>query len=96
MFIELKILYPFKQSREEIIKLLTIQKDTLLKLKKCNEYLLNEDTYSDKIVCIIKWETKEHMKTSVSKKDYKKNLEKMVKLQKFPPEIYYLNEIDSL
>ena len=96
MFIELIIIYPFKKSREKIINLLIMQKNHLLTSKKCIEYLLNEDTYSDKIICIIKWASKEHMKTSIDNKEHKKNLEMMANLQKFPSEVYYLNEVEEL
>ena len=93
MFIELTIIYPFKKSREKIINLLKSQKNNLLDSNKCLEYLINEDTYSDKIICIIKWSSKDTMKTSIGNKEHRKNLEAMVSLQKFPSEVFHLNEI---
>ena len=95
MFIELTIIYPFKKSREKIINLLKFQKNNLLDSNKCLEYLINEDTYSDKIICIIKWPSKDTMKTSIGNKEHRKNLEAMVSLQKFPSEVFYLNEIED-
>ena len=95
MFIELIIIYPFKKSREKIINLLKSQKNQLLLSGKCFEYLLNEDTYSDKIICIIKWQSKDQMKNAIGNKDHKKNLKAMVNLQKFPSEVYHLNEIEE-
>ena len=96
MFIELTIIYPFKKSREKIINLLKSQKNNLLDSNKCLEYLINEDTYSDKIICIIKWASKDIMKTSIGNKEHRKNLEAMVSLQKFPSEVFHLNEIEEL
>jgi len=95
MFIEVTIIYPFGKSREKIINLLKSQKNHLLTSNKCFEYLINEDTYSDKIICIVKWGSKDEMKTAIGNKEHRKNLEAMVSLQKFPSEVYHLTEIEE-
>ena len=36
------------------------------------------------------------MKTAIDNKEHKKTLETMVNLQKFPSEVYHLNEVEEL
>ena len=92
MFIELTILYPFKSSYKKIIHLLELQKKELELSNKFIEYSIYKDTYSNKIFYMIKWESKEIMKNIIDNEKYKKIVEEMLSLQKFPAEVYRLEE----
>tara|TARA_B100001750_G_C15152259_1_gene420163 strand:- start:170 stop:454 length:285 start_codon:yes stop_codon:yes gene_type:complete len=94
MFIELTIIYPFKNTHSKIADLLKKQKEDLLSSRKCVEYSIYNDTYLNKIIHIIKWESKDTMKASISTKTHRKRLEEMLNLQKFPSEVYHLEEIE--
>jgi len=94
MFIELTIIYPFKNTHQKISQLLKKQREDLLSSKKCIKYSIYNDTYLNKIIYIIKWDSKDTMKNSISTKTHKKRLEEMLVLQKFPSEVYHLEEIE--
>ena len=92
MFIQLTILYPLKSSYKKINSLLSKEKEDLMTSNKCIEYLIYRDTYSDKIIYIIKWESKDIMKNSINDKEHIERVKAMLNLQKFPAEVYYLEE----
>ena len=83
---------PFKSSYKKILRLIDSQKEELELSNKCIEYSIYKDTYSDKIFYMIKWESKEIMKTVIDDKKHKKMVEEMLSLQKFPAEVYRLEE----
>ena len=94
MFTELNIIYPNKSCNEKILDLLQKEKEKFMRFKNCIDYSIHKDSYSDKIIYIIKWDSKDDMQNSNYDNDYKTNLkEKMLLLQKFPSEVYYLKEI---
>ena len=94
MFTELNIIYPNNNCNEKILNLLCMEKEKFMQFEDCIDYLIYEDTYSDKIVYIIQWQSKESMRKVNNDNDSKTNLkDNLLKLQKFPSEVYYLNEI---
>ena len=92
MFIEMTILYPFSNTQKKLLDFLDKQKEELILLDACIEFSIYNDTYSNKIIHVIKWQSKDHMKNSIDKKTYKKRVEEIMKLQKFPAEVYRLEE----
>ena len=94
MFIELTIIYPFKNTHQKISDLLKKQREDFLSLKKCIKYSIYNDTYLNKIIYIIKWDSKDIMRNSISTNTHKKRLEEMLVLQQFPSEVYHLEEIE--
>ena len=61
MFIELTIIYPFKNTHQKISQLLKKQREDLLSSKKCIKYSIYNDTYLNKIIYIIIINYKKHM-----------------------------------
>jgi len=94
MLTELTIIYPHKSNRKTLINLIEKQKQYLLTSSNCKEFNIYEDTYSDKIFTISKWHTKEDLKDTVDMKEHKAHLTKIVNLQKFPAEVYRLENLD--
>tara|TARA_Y100001970_G_scaffold282483_1_gene395405 strand:+ start:660 stop:944 length:285 start_codon:yes stop_codon:yes gene_type:complete len=94
MLTELTIIYPHQSSRKTLIKLIEKQKEYLLSSGNCKEFEIYEDTYSDKIFTTSKWDSKEELKDAVDMKDHKNHLKKIVNLQKFPAEVYRLENIE--
>ena len=94
MLTELTIIYPHQSSRKTLIKLIEKQKEYLLSSSTCKEFEIYEDTYSDKIFTTSKWDSKEELKDAIDMKDHKNHLKKIVNLQKFPAEVYRLENID--
>ena len=94
MLTELTIIYPHQSSRKTLIKLIEKQKEYLLSSSNCKEFKIYEDTYSDKIFTTSKWDSKEELKDAVNMKDHKNHLKKIVNLQKFPAEVYRLENIE--
>ena len=92
MFIQLTILYPLKSSYKKLIKLLNNEKEDFVASNKCIEYSIYKDTYSNKIINIIKWKSKDIMKDSIDDKEHENRVKSILDLQKFPPEVYYLEE----
>ena len=92
MFIEMTILYPFSNTKKKLLNILEKQKENFLLIKDCLEYSIYNDTYSNKIIHFIKWSSKDSMKDSVDKKTHKKRIEEIMNLQKFPAEVYRLEE----
>ena len=92
MFIELTIIYPFKSSHKKILSLLERHKEKLSTERDCVEFNIYNDTYSDKIIHIIKWTSKDSMKLIIDNKTHKKIIEEMLNFQKFPAEVYRLEE----
>ena len=92
MFIEMTILYPFSNTCKKLLDCLDKQKQELILIDSCIDFSIYNDTYSNKIIHIIKWESKDAMKMSIDKKSYKKRIEEILNLQKFPAEVYRLEE----
>ena len=94
MLTEITIIYPHKSNRKTLIELIQKQKEYLLTSSSCKEFSIFEDTYSEKIFTISKWTSKEELKDAIDVKEHRKHLEKIVNLQKFPAEVYRLENID--
>tara|TARA_Y100001970_G_C13830940_1_gene649650 strand:- start:157 stop:441 length:285 start_codon:yes stop_codon:yes gene_type:complete len=92
MFIEMTILYPFSNTRTKLVDTLNKQKQELTTLDSCIEFSIYNDTYSNKIIHIVKWTSKDEMKVSIDRKSHKKRVEEILNLQKFPAEVYRLEE----
>ena len=92
MLIELTLMYPFKSTRKKILDYLEEYKHDVETLDECIEFNIYKDTYSDKIIYIIKWISKEAMTEKTDQKKYKKRVEEIMNLQKFPAEVYRLEE----
>ena len=92
MFIELTIIYPLKSTYKKILNLLEQHKEKLSLERDCIEFNIYNDTYSDKIIHIIKWTSKDSMKLAIDNKAHRKIIEDMLNLQKFPAEVYRLEE----
>ena len=92
MLIELTLMYPFKSTRKKILDYLEKYKHDVETLDECIEFNIYKDTYSDKIIYIIKWTSKESMTEKTDEKKYKKRVEEIMNLQKFPAEVYRLEE----
>ena len=94
MLTEITIIYPHKSNRNALIELIKKQKDYLTNSSNCKEYLIYQDTYSDKIFTISKWSSREDLKDAIDVKEHKEHLAKIVNLQKFPAEVYRLEDLD--
>ena len=94
MLTELTIIYPHKSNRNKLISLIEEQKNNLLKSSNCKGFDIYEDTYSEKIFTITKWSSKEDLKDAIDMKEHKTQLTKLVCLQKFPSEVYRLENLD--
>ena len=94
MLTEITIIYPHKSNRKSLIELIQKQREYLLNSSSCKEFNILEDTYSEKIFTISKWSSKEDLKEAIDVKDHRKHLEKIVNLQKFPAEVYRLENLD--
>ena len=94
MLTELTIIYPHKSNRNMLIDLIEKQKKYLLTSSNCKEFNIYEDTYSDKIFTISKWLSKEDLKDAIDVKEHRDHLAKIVNLQKFPAEVYRLENLD--
>ena len=94
MLTEITIIYPHKSNRKSLIELIQKQRDYLLNSSSCKEFNILEDTYSEKIFTISKWNSKEDLKEAIDVKEHRKHLEKIVNLQKFPAEVYRLENLD--
>ncbi|MBJ48795.1 MAG: hypothetical protein CMG59_06515 [Candidatus Marinimicrobia bacterium] len=92
MFIEMNLIYPFKSTRKKIIHSLEKYKLDIEKLDDCIEFNIYKDTYSEKIIYMIKWTSWESMNENTDKEKFKKRVEEMMNLQKFPAEVYRLEE----
>lgn len=92
MFIEMNLMYPFKSTRKKIIQSLEQYKHDIEKLDDCIEFNIYKDTYSEKIIYMIKWTSWESMHENTDKEKFKKRVEEMMNLQKFPAEVYRLEE----
>ena len=94
MLTEITIIYPHKSNRKSLIELIQKQREYLLNSSSCKEFNILEDTYSEKIFTISKWSSKEDLKDAIDVKEHRKHLEKIVNLQKFPAEVYRLENLD--
>ena len=94
MLTEITIIYPHKSNRKSLIELIQKQREYLLNSSGCKEFNILEDTYSEKIFTISKWSSKEDLKEAIDVKEHRKHLEKIVNLQKFPAEVYRLENLD--
>jgi len=94
MLTEITIIYPHKSNRKSLIELIQKQREYLLNSSRCKEFNILEDTYSEKIFTISKWSSKEDLKEAIDVKEHRKHLEKIVNLQKFPAEVYRLENLD--
>ena len=94
MLTEITIIYPHKSNRKSLIELIQKQREYLLNSSNCKEFNILEDTYSEKIFTISKWSSKEDLKEAIDVKEHRKHLEKIVNLQKFPAEVYRLENLD--
>ena len=94
MLTEITIIYPHKSNRDTLVNLIQKQREYLLTSSECKEFNIYQDTYSDKIFTISKWESKEDLKDAVDVKEHKEHLAKIVNLQKFPAEVYRLEDLD--
>ena len=94
MLTEITIIYPHKSNRKLLIELIQKQREYLLNSSSCKEFNILEDTYSEKIFTISKWSSKEDLKEAIDVKEHRKHLEKIVNLQKFPAEVYRLENLD--
>ena len=94
MLTEITIIYPHKSNRKILEDLIHKQKEYLLNSSTCKEFNIFEDTYSDKIFTISKWDSKEDLKEAIDVKEHRGHLKKIVNLQKFPAEVYRLEELD--
>tara|TARA_Y100000768_G_scaffold303488_1_gene237396 strand:+ start:1678 stop:1962 length:285 start_codon:yes stop_codon:yes gene_type:complete len=94
MLTEITIIYPHKSNRKSLVDLIQKQKDYFLNSSNCKEFRIFEDTYSEKIFTISKWSSKDDLKEAIDVKEHRKHLEKIVNLQKFPAEVYRLEDID--
>ena len=94
MLTEITIIYPHKSNRKSLIELIQKQREYLLNSSSCKEFNILEDTYSEKIFTISKWISKEDLKEAIDVKEHRKHLEKIVNLQKFPAEVYRLENLD--
>ena len=94
MLTEITIIYPHKSNRKSLIELIQKQREYLLNSSSCREFNILEDTYSEKIFTISKWSSKEDLKEAIDVKEHRKHLEKIVNLQKFPAEVYRLENLD--
>ena len=94
MLTEITIIYPHKSNRKSLIELIQRQREYLLNSSSCKEFNILEDTYSEKIFTISKWSSKEDLKDAIDVKEHRKHLEKIVNLQKFPAEVYRLENLD--
>tara|TARA_Y100001935_G_C17157496_1_gene433562 strand:- start:463 stop:747 length:285 start_codon:yes stop_codon:yes gene_type:complete len=94
MLTEITIIYPHKSNRKSLIELIQKQREYLLNSSSCKEFNILEDTYSEKIFTISKWSSKEDLKEAIDVKEHRKHLEKIVNLQKFPAEVYRLENLD--
>ena len=94
MLTEITIIYPHKSNRKSLIELIQKQREYLLNSSSCKEFNILEDTYSEKIFTISKWNSKEDLKEAIDVKEHRKHLEKIVNLQKFPAEVYRLENLD--
>ena len=94
MLTELTIIYPHKSNRNKLIDLIEQQKKQLLQYSNCKDFSIYQDTYSDKIFTISKWNSKEELKEAVDMKEHKGHLTKIVNLQKFPAEVYRLENLE--
>ena len=92
MFIEMTILYPFSNTKKKLLENLEKQKEELLLIDSCVKYSIYNDTYSNKIIYIVKWISKDDMKDSIDRKTHRKRIEQIMNLQKFPAEVYRLEE----
>ena len=94
MVTEITIIYPHNSNRKSLIELIQKQREYLLNSSSCKEFNILEDTYSEKIFTISKWSSKEDLKEAIDVKEHRKHLEKIVNLQKFPAEVYRLENLD--
>ena len=94
MLTEITIIYPHKSNRKSLIELIQKQREYLLNSSSCKEFNILEDTYSEKIFTISKSISKEDLKEAIDVKEHRKHLEKIVNLQKFPAEVYRLENLD--
>ena len=94
MLTEITIIYPHKSNRKSLMELIQKQREYLLNSSSCKEFNILEDTYSEKIFTISKWSSKEDLKEAIDVKEHRKHLEKIVNLQKFPAEVYRLENLD--
>ena len=94
MLTEITIIYPHKSNRKSLIELIQKQREYLLNSSSCKEFNILEDSYSEKIFTISKWSSKEDLKEAIDVKEHRKHLEKIVNLQKFPAEVYRLENLD--
>ena len=92
MFIEMTILYPFNNTRTKLLDALSKQKEELITLDSCIEFTIYNDTYANKILPIITWMSNATMKVSIDRQSHKKRVEEILNLQKFPAEVYRLEE----
>ena len=94
MLTELTIIYPHKSNRNKLIELINKQKKYFLTFTDCKEFNIHQDMHSEKIFIISKWPSKDAINDSLNIKAYQKQLTQMVNLQKFPAEVYRLEDID--